>query len=47
MGIVVMKSRKSFIVAATLGAVAIERHIALDRSMYGSDQSSFGRSWFV
>jgi N-acetylneuraminate synthase len=28
------------IVAATLGAVAIERHITLDRSMYGSDQSA-------
>ena len=28
------------IVAATLGAAAIERHITLDRSMYGSDQSA-------
>lgn len=28
------------IVAATLGAVAIERHITLDRSMYGSDQAA-------
>ncbi len=28
------------IVAAALGATAIERHITLDRSMYGSDQSS-------
>lgn len=28
------------IVAASLGAVAIERHITLDRSMYGSDQSA-------
>ena len=28
------------IVAATLGAGAIERHITLDRSMYGSDQSA-------
>ena len=28
------------IVAASLGASAIERHITLDRSMYGSDQSS-------
>ena len=28
------------IVAATLGACAIERHITLDRSMYGSDQSA-------
>ena len=28
------------IVAATLGASAIERHITLDRSMYGSDQSA-------
>ena len=26
--------------AATLGATSIERHITLDRSMYGSDQSS-------
>ena len=26
------------IVAATLGATSIERHITLDRSMYGSDQ---------
>jgi N-acetylneuraminate synthase len=28
------------IVAAALGAVAIERHITLDRSMYGSDQAA-------
>ncbi len=28
------------IVAASLGAGAIERHITLDRSMYGSDQSA-------
>ena len=28
------------IIAATLGASAIERHITLDRSMYGSDQSA-------
>lgn len=28
------------IIAAALGAVAIERHISLDRSMYGSDQSA-------
>ena len=28
------------IVAASLGASAIERHITLDRSMYGSDQSA-------
>lgn len=28
------------IIAAALGAVAIERHITLDRSMYGSDQSA-------
>tara|TARA_B100002051_G_C16707501_1_gene624656 strand:- start:731 stop:1594 length:864 start_codon:yes stop_codon:yes gene_type:complete len=28
------------IYAASLGAVAIERHITLDRSMYGSDQSA-------
>ena len=26
--------------AVSLGAVAIERHITLDRSMYGSDQSA-------
>lgn len=28
------------IMAATLGATTIERHITLDRSMYGSDQSA-------
>ncbi len=28
------------IVAASIGATVIERHITLDRSMYGSDQSS-------
>jgi N-acetylneuraminate synthase len=28
------------VMAALLGAVAIERHITLDRSMYGSDQSA-------
>jgi N-acetylneuraminate synthase len=28
------------IVAAVLGAVAIERHITLDRAMYGSDQAA-------
>jgi len=28
------------IVAASLGAIAIERHITLDRSMYGSDQAA-------
>ena len=28
------------LVAASLGAAAIERHITLDRSMYGSDQSA-------
>jgi N-acetylneuraminate synthase len=28
------------IVAASLGAVMIERHITLDRTMYGSDQSA-------
>lgn len=28
------------IVAASLGAVVIERHVTLDRSMYGSDQSA-------
>ncbi len=28
------------IIAASLGAAAIERHITLDRSMYGSDQSA-------
>ena len=28
------------LVAATLGAVSIERHITLDRSMYGSDQAA-------
>jgi N-acetylneuraminate synthase len=28
------------LVAATLGATAIERHVTLDRTMYGSDQSA-------
>jgi N-acetylneuraminate synthase len=28
------------IIAATLGARVIERHITLDRAMYGSDQSA-------
>ncbi len=28
------------VLAVTLGAVALERHITLDRSMYGSDQSA-------
>lgn len=28
------------VVASTLGATSIERHITLDRSMYGSDQSA-------
>jgi len=28
------------VIATALGAVAIERHITLDRSMYGSDQSA-------
>ena len=28
------------IIAASLGAAAVERHITLDRSMYGSDQSA-------
>ena len=28
------------IIAASLGAAAIERHITLDRAMYGSDQSA-------
>ena len=28
------------LVAASLGATVIERHITLDRSMYGSDQSA-------
>jgi N-acetylneuraminate synthase len=28
------------LVAATHGALAIERHITLDRAMYGSDQSA-------
>ena len=31
---------KVCVVAATLGATSIERHITLDRSMYGSDQSA-------
>src|SRR6185295_5148809 len=28
------------VIAAALGAVAIERHITLDRAMYGSDQAA-------
>ena len=28
------------VVAAALGAVAIERHITFDRAMYGSDQAA-------
>ena len=28
------------IIAVTLGAKTLERHITLDRSMYGSDQSA-------
>jgi N-acetylneuraminate synthase len=28
------------LVAATLGAIAVERHITLDRAMYGSDQAA-------
>jgi N-acetylneuraminate synthase len=28
------------VIAAALGATAIERHITLDRSMYGSDQAA-------
>ena len=28
------------VIAATLGAAAIERHITLDRAMYGSDQAA-------
>jgi N-acetylneuraminate synthase len=28
------------VIAATLGAVAIERHITLDRAMYGTDQAA-------
>ena len=28
------------IVAAALGAVVIERHVTLDRTMYGSDQAA-------
>ena len=38
------RSRKLIIkiglVAAALGATSIERHITLDRAMYGSDQSA-------
>ena len=29
-----------FVFAVLLGATSIERHITLDRSMYGSDQSA-------
>ncbi len=28
------------VVAAMMGAVAVERHITLDRAMYGSDQAA-------
>lgn len=28
------------VIAAAFGAVAIERHITLDRAMYGSDQAA-------
>ena len=28
------------VIAASIGAVAIERHITIDRSSYGSDQSA-------
>ena len=31
---------KVCIVAAALGATSIERHITLDRAMYGSDQAA-------
>ena len=34
------------IVAVTLGANSLERHITLDRSMYGSDQSASGTKRF-
>jgi N-acetylneuraminate synthase len=34
------RSLEPSMAAATLGAVAIERHITLDRTMYGSDQSA-------
>ena len=30
----------TFLAVATKGAVAIERHITLDKNMYGSDQSA-------
>ena len=33
-------SYRCCVVATTLGATSIERHITLDRSMYGSDQSA-------
>ena len=32
--------KQAGIIAATLGATSVERHITLDRSMYGSDQSA-------
>jgi len=28
------------VIAVTMGAVAVERHITLDRAMYGSDQAA-------
>ena len=36
------------VLAASLGGTAIERHITLDKTMYGSDQSaSLEPSWFA
>ena len=35
-----MNQVSSFIFAASLGATSIERHITLDRTMYGSDQAA-------
>ncbi len=39
------------VVAVVLGAVALERHITLDRAMYGSDQAASlerrGLEWMV
>ena len=45
--IVVMKKRSCYILSkVTLGATSIERHITLDRTMYGSDQCISSRIGF-
>ena len=34
------RSKIVIVLAATMSAVAVERHITLDRAMYGSDQAA-------